>query len=510
MEVTNAAVLGQRAAHDMKRKRWVCSVEDPLMNGRKNGLGPNIKKSVPKNYLKFMKSALPQRVLSYESGEWTDFPEGYISLFKEAFVRKKAATEVDFGGRPSLLDFIHMILIDIQTGLQKPIAWIDIDGICYFPELHSVKDAHHEHFQAVEKENSPIKLQLEIKITTDAEWSEGSNSNCKRLKVDKNDSEKTTPEIKKVVVENGPSGFCAPNNLMLESLSRSLAEDAAKRMFTKGMSPSVCAENICRLQRSSSYWVKARSELFEKQIEIIGKYRGNANVRYAWLASSKEAVSRILMHGLVFSDLQKRELSFGTGVHLSALTSPHISASHCDIDENGVQHMVLCRVILGNMELIHRGSDQSYPSDDNFDSGVNDLTNPEHYTIWNMNMSTHIYPEYIISFKMPPTEKGQATGGDFSVKNSTVSQAIDVNIPRGRTSPVKFAGRPPKSAWVPLPMLLAKLKDKLPHGSMKLVSKFYGEFKNNKISRHELIQRMRSISGDALLKAAIYNHQGKE
>ena len=68
--------------------------------------------------------------------------------------------------------------------------------------------------------------------------------------------------------------------------------------------------------------------------------------------------------------------------------------------------MVLCRVILGNTELLQPGSKQFYPSDQQFDSGVDDQQNPNYYVIWNMNMNTHIYPECIVSFKMSPAIKG--------------------------------------------------------------------------------------------------------
>lgn len=68
--------------------------------------------------------------------------------------------------------------------------------------------------------------------------------------------------------------------------------------------------------------------------------------------------------------------------------------------------MVLCRVILGNVEVVHAGSTQFFPSDQCFDSGVDDLKNPNHYVIWNANMNTHIFPECVVSFKMPSAIKG--------------------------------------------------------------------------------------------------------
>lgn len=88
------------------------------------------------------------------------------------------------------------------------------------------------------------------------------------------------------------------------------------------------------------------------------------------------------------------------------------SANYCDVDENGVQHIVLCRVIMGNMEVIHLGSEQCYPSSEDFDSGVDDLHNPRHYIIWNMNMNTHIYPEFVVSFKVSSSSSAE---GDTSL-----------------------------------------------------------------------------------------------
>lgn len=82
------------------------------------------------------------------------------------------------------------------------------------------------------------------------------------------------------------------------------------------------------------------------------------------------------------------------------------SASHCDIDDDGVQHLVLCRVIMGNMELLYPGSGQFHPSSKDFDSGVDNLTKPTYYVVWRMNMSTHIYPESVVSFKVAPSPKG--------------------------------------------------------------------------------------------------------
>jgi hypothetical protein len=61
---------------------------------------------------------------------------------------------------------------------------------------------------------------------------------------------------------------------------------------------------------------------------------------------------------------------------------------------------VFCCVILGNVEVVSPGSVQCHPSTEDFDSGVDDLQCPRHYIVWNMNVNTHIFPEYVVCFKM--------------------------------------------------------------------------------------------------------------
>lgn len=61
---------------------------------------------------------------------------------------------------------------------------------------------------------------------------------------------------------------------------------------------------------------------------------------------------------------------------------------------------MFCCVILGNVEVVSPGSVQCHPSTEDFDSGVDDLQSPHHYIVWNMNVNTHIFPEYVVCFKM--------------------------------------------------------------------------------------------------------------
>lgn len=91
------------------------------------------------------------------------------------------------------------------------------------------------------------------------------------------------------------------------------------------------------------------------------------------------------------------------------------SARHCDDDEKGVRYIVFCHVILGNVEVVSPGCGPYRPSSVNFDSGVDDLHNPSQYIVWNMNMKSHIFPEYVVSFKISssPLERGKFSFGCY-------------------------------------------------------------------------------------------------
>lgn len=77
-----------------------------------------------------------------------------------------------------------------------------------------------------------------------------------------------------------------------------------------------------------------------------------------------------------------------------------------DVDEKGLVHLVLCRVILGNLERVQPESEQFQPSSGSFDNGVDNFQNPNYYIIWDVNMETHILPEYAVSFRLHSEVKG--------------------------------------------------------------------------------------------------------
>ncbi|KAF6148546.1 hypothetical protein GIB67_042505 [Kingdonia uniflora] len=562
MEVKSAKVLGngRKIVVDLKRKRAALSRAYAIgavrtvarqssldsrpkklskrirPNGSKNSCGSYSKKSLLKNYSNFVGSGLPQRMLFFQNGEWIDFPEGFTGIIRDDFKAKKAAIEVEVkAGYPSLLDFLHMTLVDLKTGTQQPIAWIDEAGRCFFPQLLTNVDEFHGCFHHEMGKDQPvlcskpngtreITLQLEIEITAGDsskfdEFSEESNTHVKRLKID-DISASTYYKID----QDGCSGETQSNignKAVFEGskqLDGRLDHDSVQNLFVTGMGSSISAKNIIEIHRSSSYLAEARWELFLKQIEITKKYRGGANVRYAWLSSSKEAASRILMYGLGLDELQRKRFGYGVGVNLTPANFSNISAGHCDVDENGLQHMVLCRVIMGNMELLHSGSEQFHPSRENFDSGVDSLENPKHYIIWNMNINTHIYPEYIVSFKLLSNNEACVLSNESKldvsgITNSTCQGKVlsDLSLVDSANDSSIDATAPkvPKSPWMPFPMLFAAVSDKVPPKDMKLVYIHYDQFRKKNLSRDDLVKKLRWIIGDTLLRSTIISLQGK-
>lgn len=77
------------------------------------------------------------------------------------------------------------------------------------------------------------------------------------------------------------------------------------------------------------------------------------------------------------------------------------------IEEDGIRHLVLCRVIMGKAEIVRSGSEQYHPSSDEFDSGVDNLTKPRKYIVWSTHMNTCVLPEYVVSFRAPTFLKGK-------------------------------------------------------------------------------------------------------
>lgn len=74
-------------------------------------------------------------------------------------------------------------------------------------------------------------------------------------------------------------------------------------------------------KKCSNVIMEARKQLFEQQIQLTQKLRGNANVKYAWFASSTDEPSSSVVYG-VGHDWPKLG-KYGNGVHLTPVDSGH-------------------------------------------------------------------------------------------------------------------------------------------------------------------------------------------
>ncbi|XAR70667.1 NAD(+) ADP-ribosyltransferase [Bertholletia excelsa] len=471
---------------------------------------------------------------------------------------KKAPIEVQLNHCHLMLDILFMIQVDLKTGCQNPIAWIDEGGTPFFPQLYStmggILESDHcdlekdEESDYVEPNGTPeIKLHLQIEVNGAnsrnlEEYVEESNICSKRIKigqkhssndneldVNENYNKKSDAKMEEVVEEVQQIGKSSPPKF--EAFCENIDIDIVKDMFVKGMNPCLSA-NIIEIKRCSSSIMQTRWEIFCKQVEITQNYRGDPNVRCGWLASAKDALSSITTYGFAHCGSIMKS-THGVGVHLIPVNCALTSARYCNVDDNGVQHMVLCRVILGNMELVDPGSRQFQPSSENFDSGVDDLQNPSSYIIWNMNANTHIYPEYIVSFKVPqieeenqvgkesrfdiPTVTSLGHGRQIKLNSSTAvserkchpSQGFDNKSQGNAPSIGSSTCKTPKSPWLPFSVLFDVISTQIAHNDMKLVNVNYELLRNKKISRDQFIRRLRSIVGDELLRSAITGLHGK-
>ncbi|CAL5385379.1 unnamed protein product [Camellia sinensis] len=221
------------------------------------------------------------------------------------------------------------------------------------------------------------------------------------------------------------------------------------RKFISGLGSLGMHTSVVSIHRNScsSFIGQARLQSFHVFARAMEKKCvGNANLRYAWYGASKDEIGKIITHGFGHCGGAGNNGLYGCGIYLSPDDSSIDSLTSSIVDEDGLRHVLLCRVILGNTELVHPGSEQFHPSSEQFDSGVDNLVSPKKYIVWSTHVNTHILPEYIISFRVTY----------------------------------------PSTGWHRIPTSPEK-----------------------KMARHEFIQRVRQIAGDELLSAVIKSFRGK-
>ncbi|KAG6426109.1 hypothetical protein SASPL_110324 [Salvia splendens] len=69
--------------------------------------------------------------------------------------------------------------------------------------------------------------------------------------------------------------------------------------------------------------------------------------------------------------------------------------------------------------------------------------------------------------------------------------------------------RVPRSDWMPFPSLIAAMSKFLPRDAIQSISKLHSAYRKQKVTRHEMIRRVRDIAGDKLLMGIIKSYRSK-
>ncbi|EYU36416.1 hypothetical protein ABFS82_14G266100 [Erythranthe guttata] len=439
------------------------------------------------NYSNFKRSSCPGRFMFYDDGSWVDYPKEVSEMMKLGFVEGKPIVETQVLGFNCFFDFYRMLQIDLDTGNQRSISWIDVDGKCFFPKSFVSSygnDRGVDDDDVANCDENCTKVQIDIEIEENLGSSEGQKVNSRIVNV----------VSKRKREENVEKGSLSSNNAKKRQVIGSESQSTrwpkarilgseetgysiVKNLFLSGLEiaePGAVVTSIHKCVRAGPM-DKARSEVFAKQMEITKRARGESNMVFAWYGTSAKGVESILLHGFGIPNKTSHHEGHGIGVHLSPIRSPINSAMMSEIDENGEKHVILCRLILGKREKIEAGSRQLYPSSAEYDTGVDDLNNPQWYTVWHTNMNTHILPECVVSYR------------PGSVKPTTNC------IPH----PSMFIAK-----------LLSKLKGSLPLPQFQELVTSWGSCKEGKLGKDIFMKKLRLVVGDDKLRSTIQEIRG--
>lgn len=353
-------------------------------------------------------AAAPSRFLFPRDGCWTDFPLQVFDQLRRAFVAGKTSCQVRVGGASYFFDFLRMVQVNAESGASNPIAWIGVDGRCFFP------------------------------------ISSCSNSVVVEVRLDKNPSSSEEDSSSTTVSLGQPRW---PGTERLETKDRDYKVVA--NLFAAG-NASITAIHKCLY---SSPVRNSRLKAFQMQVEATRAARGHPNVKFGWLPTTLSELAVIVTHGFGRTNHQLLGADArGFGLHLSPPHSPlRRSAPHpspslnspffaplnrnyiyifscalSEVDHDGEGHVVLCRAVMGNMEEVPAGSLRYHPtSSEEFDSAADDLANPNWYIVWSTHMNTHIIPEYIVSFRF--SKESQGIAGSRRMRSSSPKSSVEIS-----------------------------------------------------------------------------------
>ncbi|XP_021718937.1 probable inactive poly [ADP-ribose] polymerase SRO5 isoform X2 [Chenopodium quinoa] len=184
-------------------------------------------------------------------------------------------------------------------------------------------------------------------------------------------------------------------------------------------------------------------------------------MKYAWYCDSKEEIQRIVSNGFGHHHFRNR-----AGICLAPLNSLAQSVQNCIVDDDGLKHALLCRVLLENV------GDES-------DDDVDGVSQKE-YLVWSNKMNTHILPEYVVSFTTVLCLEGIPKDEHIWKKSES-------------------------SLWMPFSTLISVMSNFLPSRTMVMIIEHHKDFKERKISRQDFIKTLkRCVGNDFLIRILKY------
>ena len=251
---------------------------------------------------------------------WVDYCGEVLDSLRFGFVERNSMIELVIEGSNYVFDFLRMLQIDLETGNQRSIAWIDEHGKCFFPK-EFVGNDEFEKLKKTENPNIEIKTSSELKlgkrvrevVETEEEekevtssYKEGEISKRQRLV---GSELKTTPRWPnmKFLREEEDNIYTTVRNIFLSGVRK--------------IHPDATITSIHQCARISPL-EKARLEVFSKQMEISQAARGTSNTVYAWYGASPQTIADVLAHGFGLpSNLSGSDANF-VGVYLSPIANP--------------------------------------------------------------------------------------------------------------------------------------------------------------------------------------------